>query len=695
MATMILRNTGSTPIAIDDLGLYLEASQQVDLIGNFKDEDLLDSQNLEAAITAGAVVELNSIQITYADLVNYLTKLNKYDVIDFDYISSKDTITDVTSAELEMLTNGSDVSSGANSLHNHNTLYYTRSEIDTNLSNEFSNYYTRAESDANLSTALTSYYTQTQIDSTLLNYYTRSEVDSNLAVELGHYYTRLETDSLISSELSSYYTKLETDANISTALTSYYTKTESDTNLSTALTSYYTKTELQTSGSATVHWNNITNAPAFGSLNWKDPVATPNALPISGNELNDARMVSNDGDGKVAQYVCIATTGTYLTQWQKIADVDWGNASGIGINPNGNLASTDVQAAIYELQGDIDGIVSGAAQIDLSLDDAYNQGSTVSVDSTDVNWNIFNGRYFNINSNAKASSIFRVYASATVDVVNVNGRFEQDGGSFNFQGSEASIVSVANGNLTLSTIGNGDVILSSASELTLKDTNLSAAIPLSESGTTGLVGYSAVSIIGALNEVREYANGKDSLDEAYDGPTGVGSGRTITVDSGAVAFDASASNYAPIELTERSSAPTQGLAAGQISVINGTLYAYDATRSKWLSVAENMYHWSEKSASGKIMQIGNAINIGLGYRIPANATVVKITVWSSGGNATKGFELRINGTAAKSFSLTNRVYTSTNDNIDLVAGDVLQMYISSSGASVDDPIATVYLKYRA
>ena len=695
MTTMILRNTGSTPIAIDDLGLYLEASQQVDLIGNFKDEDLIESQNLEDAITAGAVVELNSVQITYADLVNYLTKLNKYDVIDFSYISSKDTITDVTSAELEMLTNGSDASSGASSLHNHNTLYFTKSEITTNLSNTLSSYYTKTESDTNLSTALANYYTQTQIDTTLANYYTKSEVDTNLSTALASYYTRTESDSNLSTALANYYTKSEIDTNLATALDSYYTKLESDANLSTALSSYYTKTELQTSGSATVHWNNITNVPAFGSLNWKDPVATPSALPISGNELNDARMVSNDGDGKAAQYVCVATTGAYSVQWQKIADVDWGNASGIGINPNGNLASTDVQTAIYELQGDIDGIVSGAAQIDLSLDDAYNQGSTIAVDSTDVNWNIYNGRYFNINSNTKAASILRVYASASVDIVNVHGRFEQDGGSFNFEGSEASLISVANNNLTLSTIGSGDAVISSAGEITFKDANLSAAIALSEPGTSGLVGYSATSIVGALNEVKAFATGNDTLDECYDGSTGSGSGRTITADSGAVKIDASSGNYAPIELTERTTAPTQGLAAGQISVINGTLYAYDATRSKWLSVAENMYHWSERSASGKIMQIGNALDIRLGYRIPANATVVKITVWSSGGNTTKGFELRNNGSAIKSFSLNNRVYTSTNDNIDLVAGDVIQMFVSSSGAAVNDPIVTVYLKYRA
>jgi len=38
--------------------------------------------------------------------------------------------------------------------------------------------------------------------------------------------------------------------------------------------------------------------------------------------------------------------------------------------------------------------------------------------------------------------------------------------------------------------------------LTIKDANLSAAIPISEAGVSGLVGFTATSIIGALNELR-------------------------------------------------------------------------------------------------------------------------------------------------------------------------------------------------
>jgi len=145
---------------------------------------------------------------------------------------------------------------------------------------------------------------------------------------------------------------------------------------------FYPKTDLQTSGNSSVHWDNITNAPSFGAVSWKDPVlarattiaASPpggaatgdfyidsddnhlykyngvtwddQGAPTSGdraiildstaqmvyewggtswdaqadNENGDAVMVNDDGDGKQAQYVYNEST----LSWIKIADVDYG-----------------------------------------------------------------------------------------------------------------------------------------------------------------------------------------------------------------------------------------------------------------------------------------------------------------------------------------------------------------------------------
>lgn len=85
----------------------------------------------------------------------------------------------------------------------------------------------------------------------------------------------------------------------------------------------YTKVELQGDGTATVHWNNLTNVPNFADSSWKAPVTLRTGLPLTSNTVGDVRMVGNDGDGKPAYYVCIATTGDIDNQWEKFADIDY------------------------------------------------------------------------------------------------------------------------------------------------------------------------------------------------------------------------------------------------------------------------------------------------------------------------------------------------------------------------------------
>lgn len=81
-----------------------------------------------------------------------------------------------------------------------------------------------------------------------------------------------------------------------------------------------------------------------GSLNWQASVPTPADLPSSNNNLNDVRIVQDDGDGKRAQYVWNGTS------WVKVADVDWGDASGVVYNnSDSGLLSTNVKSAIDEL----------------------------------------------------------------------------------------------------------------------------------------------------------------------------------------------------------------------------------------------------------------------------------------------------------------------------------------------------------
>src|SRR5690554_2157542 len=56
----------------------------------------------------------------------------------------------------------------------------------------------------------------------------------------------------------------------------------------TELNNYYTKTNLQTSGQSQIHWNNITNEPAFiTGVNWNEIGGSQSSVNISGFN-NDA-----------------------------------------------------------------------------------------------------------------------------------------------------------------------------------------------------------------------------------------------------------------------------------------------------------------------------------------------------------------------------------------------------------------------
>lgn len=61
--------------------------------------------------------------------------------------------------------------------------------------------------------------------------------------------------------------------------------------------------------------------------NAQDSVATPAALPATGNTLNDYRVVLDDGDGKQAGYRWEQREGDVAAKWYKVFDFDWSTDS--------------------------------------------------------------------------------------------------------------------------------------------------------------------------------------------------------------------------------------------------------------------------------------------------------------------------------------------------------------------------------
>ena len=101
----------------------------------------------------------------------------------------------------------------------------------------------------------------------------------------------------------------------------------------------YSRTQLQTSGQSQVNWGNLTNVPAFADNSWKAPVANEAALPTTGNEDGDLRLVL-DTD---RVYVFDGPTST----WKLIG------ASGSGISDHGTLVglSDDDHTQYFRVDG--------------------------------------------------------------------------------------------------------------------------------------------------------------------------------------------------------------------------------------------------------------------------------------------------------------------------------------------------------
>jgi len=180
-----------------------------------------------------------------------------------------------------------------------------------------------------------------------------------------------------------------------------------------------------------------------------------------------------------------------------------------------------------------------------------------------------------------------------------------------------------------------------------------------------------------------------TLDQAYEG------GAIIDVDAGPVVLNAS-NNYAPLQLSPISYTPTTGLAAGQLANISGVLYNYDGTRSKWLSVDQPSVSFQAKRGDANYLSSGFHSDLNSGYSLLRNGTIVGVSANGGSGNQTKGFSIRLNGsmTDISTFSLTAGSYTNDALDINFVAGDILQVYCSATGASINDPRVNITIAWR-
>ena len=386
---------------------------------------------------------------------------------------------------------------------------------------------------------------------------------------------------------------------------------------------HYTKTEMQTSGQASLHWDNVTNAPSFGAVAWKEPVLY-RVLAIQAAEPTPT------GVGDV--YV-----DTDDDHYYKYNVATWDDLGAIGSGDR-VIKLDEADEAIFEYSGS-------------SWDDS---GAPADNDAVCVD---------DDGDGKAAQYVYDLTATEWKKIGDVDFSGHMDGGANKHDASEIDVEG------TYTHIATGDL------ENAIEDID-DELISLN-------------SAVGAIST--------NTLDEAYD-EGGAGNGRTISADSGAVKIDTGAATNAPLELTEKSSLPSTGLAAGQLAVKDGILCVYDGTRSKWLSVQRiQLPFGTAKQVMDQYLAFGagSLPSNNSGYRMLRDATIVGIS-GQLDASGTCDMHVRKNDVATNiaTLSLSSVVGNqSTSLNIDVSQGDYLQAFLESA-AKVEDPMMVVEIAWR-
>lgn len=142
-----------------------------------------------------------------------------------------------------------------------------------------------------------------------------------------------------------------------------------------------------------------------------------------------------------------------------------------------------------------------------------------------------------------------------------------------------------------------------------------------------------------------------------------------------------------------------------VTTIGGqeVLTLVDTTRAnKVLSIETTAVTWSEnRIGNNDWVQIGNANDANVGYIVPLNATIVKVTAHTTNdNNNSKDLDLYVDGVLSTSsivsFTAVNgqNEFSDVTTNVDITAGEKIQIRGGATGGAIEDTVITVWLKWR-
>jgi len=566
---------------------------------------------------------------------------------------AEDSGTDITTAELELLSDGSDIT-----LHTHDSRYYTESEITTFLSGKSDinhihddRYYTETESDNKYSVIGHShndlYYTEGEVDTLLSNktdvghthddrYFTETEITTN-------YYNKTQTDSLIQAASFGITGSVDTFADLPTPVDDGVIYIVKQT-VGSDEEGFYQ----WSSGSWTFLANNTgtTNHNSLPDINTGDYL---HLTLIEYNDLTDGgNTLLHTHDSRYFTETEITTLLSGKSDVGHIHDDRYHTKSYINSNfytvsqlNNGQLDNR------YYRESEIDALLAGKSDVGHNHDDRYYTES-----ETD---SLLSGK-----SNTGHNHDDLYYRETEVDTF-LNGK--SDAGHVHddryFTENELS-------SITDSSSG-ADII-----------------------GATPISGGTANTVQGILEELKNDLNSSaSSLDDAYN------NGREITVDNQAVKLNSTSSTDAPLELTNRSSTPSTNLNSGQVAVIDNELFIYDGGRSKWLSPSKILNFALNNNSNGKLLSLpGRMRDWNSGARMVKDGTITSATIKTS-NTVTKDFSILVNQSTIGTLTTdANGDYLNKTLNIDFSEGDIIQIYVESGGSPAFDPSVILEICWR-
>jgi hypothetical protein len=217
-----------------------------------------------------------------------------------------------------------------------------------------------------------------------------------------------------------------------------------------------------------------------------------------------------------------------------------------------------------------------------------------------------------------------------------------------------------------------DFLFEKSGDITFDALGMTTPLPVNQVGDLDLSGFTATSIVGALNELK--SSSSTSLDSAYNG------GRAITVDAGAITMTTpDTSNHGVLEIT-------------QLDVTNDP-YALKVTNSFDVStgVGANIELSSPGGGSGIVTRDGTMYLAG--YSTSVNTSVGVAVIGSAGFSAESFLGVNHTGSGNAQVTITAEHLGGSGDTgIEILAtdsggggGDVLlELAASNAGAGAAD-----------